>query len=511
MRLNSFRGIILGVLLMFLFTGALSGCVKKSQNVGPNGKKVSLTINIAGSLKEGKNDSAVRSEIEKRFQQDTGIRMELDLRMHTNEDFNTKVNLAISANEKMDGIVNNLISNDGLSQFMTQPGFAMALNELLDQSGANIINKLPQAALKSVTIDGKILAIPGVHNESEFGILIRKDWVAAAGLELPQTLDAFENVLRKFKERGDKVIPLVGFPWDLDRVLLPGAYGVKPYFQRALDSNGKLVPAYLIPEYKAVLTKMYQWVNEGLWDRDNTTRPTTSMDNLFISGNCGVYVQWPEVTHLIDIARKCKAANPEAEFAIIGPLKGQDGAAGFAKQPIAFTGCLIPQMSQNAREVVAYFNWLYEDVKNFELAAYGIEGVEWIDAGAGIRSLPDGKEDEYMLQPPYSGAYKLLVNVDMSDRILSTYTEDERKWIQDVRSFPVIENPGDGLIFPAMADEMKMALDAQYKLFAGEVVQPAWAGLKDPKDIYDAAIKNYRDNSKDYLEFINDFYQANKK
>ena len=494
-----------------LSTGVLTGCSPGQKGVESNGKKTTLVIHLAGSLKEAKDDSAVKAEIEKSFKQATGIDVNLDLQLHTNEDFNTKVNLAISANEQIDGIENVINTNDGLKMFMTKSGFATELNDLLDKDGSTLKSKIPEEAMRSVTIDGKILAIPSVSPEAEFGILIRKDWLTAAGLALPTTLDEFENALKKFKERGGNVVPLVGYPWDVDRGILPGAYGVNPYSQRALDSQGKLVPAYLIPDYKKVLSKEYQWAKEGLWDKDNTTRPTTSMDNLFISGKCGVYIQWPEITHLIDISKKCKAANPDAQFAILGPLKGPNGDSGFAKQPMAFTGLVIPKMSKNAEIVIKYLNWMCSDVKNYELAAYGIKGIDWTDDGKDLRGYPKGKEQDYSLQPPYSGAYKLLENIGMSDRILSAYTEEERQWIQDVRGFKLIQDPSEGIIFPPLEDQVQYAVDAQYKEFTSNVINPAWAGLKDPNNVFDAAVNTYRSKCQEYLDFIDTYYKQNQK
>ena len=488
----------------------LSGCQSKPGEKTP-GEKTTLVFHLAGSLKEGKNDAAVKEAIEKKFEEDTGIAIDLQLKLHSNEDFNTKVNLAISSKEQMDGIINYIGSNDGLNQFMSKPGFAADLTALIEDHAPEMKKIIPQIAFDTVTVDGKVLALPGVEHEHQFGILIRKDWLDDAGLALPKTLEEFEAALRAFKTRGDKVVPLVGAPWDVDRVILPGAYGLNSYSQRTLDADGKLVPGYLAPGYKQVLIKEYDWVKEGLWDRDNSTRPTSSMDNLFIGGQSGVYVQWPEITHLIEIARKTKAADPDAELEIIGPLTGPDGKSGFAKQNMAFNGLLIPRSSKNAELVIKYVNWLCADQANYELAAYGIEGQDWVDKGDSLRAYPEGKEEEYLMQPPYSGAYKLLFNIKIADRVMTSYSEKERQWIENVRQYPAIADPSEGIFFPALDQDMKTKLDTQYNEFAGAVVSNAWAGMADPRDSFDGAVSVFRANAADYLAWLDEYYQAHKK
>lgn len=504
---NLFMRVMSGVLAVVITALCLTACGGGSNS--SSGTK--LVIYCAGSKVVGANDATVKAAIEKKFKEDTGLEIDLDVKLFTNADFNTKVDLAIAAGDQIDGIVNYIGSSDGLDRFISRSNFAMDLTELIESNGQNLKSVIPQIAFDHATYDGGLAAIPSVTQENSFGILIRTDWLKDAGLEIPTTISEFENVMEAFKKREGNIVPLVGYSWDLDRVILPGAYGTVSSSMYYVNDEGIILPGYLDPEYKNVLSKCYEWVKNGWWDIDNASRTESSVDNLFVGGRAGIYVQYPEIYHLIEMARKCKLANPDATFEVIGPLEGPNGDKGVQKQNIAFSGMMIPKSSENAELLVKYMDWMVSDVANYELCTYGIEGTDWVDSGEGLRGVPESAAENLEAVNMYSGCYNLVEYSNLSERVWDTYTEQELGWIEAVRNFPTFADAREGVFFPELDNDMTQKYSSAKTDFQTNTLSPARAGLKDTAKTFDAAVEAFKISNKEYLDWMNKYYKDNKK
>lgn len=471
--------------------------------------KVKIVMHKAGGLQVRKDDPLVKDAIEKKFLRDTGINIDLDVKLNANEDFVNKVNLSIAAGDQIDVLYNYIggASDNGLAKFVAMPGLIKPLNEFVDKFGNNLKKAIPEKAWNTMTFNGSIMGIPFVEQESIFGILIRKDWLDELKLEVPKSLDDMEKVLEAFKNKGNNIIPLVGNPWDTERVVFNGAFDVPPYWWYFVDqTDGLLKPATLSPKYKEVLKIQYKWVKNGWWDKDNKTRPWDAMLNQFISGQAGVFTAWAEITFLIDMARKTKDANPNAQFEILGPLEGPEGKSAFLKQPVAFSGISILQKSKVAEYIIKFVDWELSNAENQELLLYGIKDQHWTKPMEGVRGLPADKKDEFLKEPPYSGAYALAMNINVSDLISEDYTEKEREWISKVRGFNTLPDILEGIPIPALP-EFKTKLDAANTEFFSKCIDPAWAGIKDPEKTYDTYANKYYTEMKAYFEAITQIYK----
>ncbi len=500
------RMLLLLLVVSMISAYVLAGC---NNQQGADGEGIKIVFYRAGGLIAGQNDAAVKEAIEEKFYKDTGIKIDLEVKLCLNEDINTKLDLAIAGGEQIDAIFNYVGSTSGLDRFVNEDGYFTNLTDIVKKYGSALKEKIPQIAFDTCTYNGELFAIPCVRQENCYGILIRKDWLDDANLEIPTTIEEFETALAAFRDRDSKIVPMVGFHWDMDRVILPGAYNCvqASYFYQ--EEDGTLMPGFLNPNYKTVLETEYRWVKEGLWDVDNGSRTEASCDNLFIGGRAGVYIQYPEVTHLIEIARKCKAANPEAEFEIIGPLAGPDGYASFQKANAAFSGVLIPSTSKNAEIVVQYFNWLVSDPANYELAMYGRVGQEWVDSGEGLMGIPEGAEDILATSSLYSKAYAYEC-VTVSDRIMDTYTEQELQWIKNVRSYPTHGDAREGMFWPDQDSEIARKYAQASDEFKNSILSPARNGLLDTSKKFDAAVESFIMANQEHLDWMNEYYQENK-
>ena len=101
-------------------------------------------------------------------------------------------------------------------------GILMNPNELADAYASNYMKvreSWDEATVRNFTTDdglyrfGAATQVPPVVDKQHSGLVIRKDWLDKWGLEVPETIEDFTNVLRAFKEHGVEV-PFAGMKLD---------------------------------------------------------------------------------------------------------------------------------------------------------------------------------------------------------------------------------------------------------------------------------------------------------
>ena len=518
------RKLLAVVLAAFLLIPVLAACGEE-----PAGSdwetvaKTKLTVYMGGN--EGNNardNQEVAEALAKKFYEDTGNAVELDFTIYSNADFSQMVGLNLAdSSQNLDGIYYHMGDTDGINVYV-KDGTALDITDLLNQYGPNIKEKLGEE-LEVFQVARRQMGITGQANRRTYGLLIRKDWLdeaVAAGQVtlsgesgLPETIEEFNQMLRAFKARGSGMVPMVGQPWDVESIFA-GAFDTVQYFNFFEDADGKLSLGYLHPNREKLLKQMYDWSSEGLWDRDNKTTSQEDADRYWLSGKTGVYCFYPDATHLAAVSMKLKVNEPDAELAVLPPLTGPDGACkGYIEGN--YTGLIIPKKSQNAALLIQYIDWLWSDVENYELAAYGIEGKHWTDAGEGLRGFPNkAAENLYRTNPPYVNKYLLIPNASISDRILDIYDEQERQIFADIKSFQYQECVGMDMLFPDLTDQnIKTAIDLQVTEMK-TLLEKIWAGIQNPsevqgsgKSVFQSRVDDFALNGEAYLNWLDNQYQ----
>jgi len=145
---------------------------------------------------------------------------------------------------------------------------------------------------------------------------------------------------------------------------------------------------------------------------------------------------------------------------------------------------MIPKSSKNAVTMVKYLNWLYGDVENYELAAYGVEGEHWVKDGDDKYGYPKAKELQYIERPPIHWSLTLLPNENISDRLLNYYTADEQAWAAQIKGVKIFADSIRGYMLPSINDSVLASpFHAQGMRIMTEICAYAWAGNTDPMSL----------------------------
>lgn len=282
--------------------------------------------------------------------------------------------------------------------------------------------------INTVTFDDKIMAIPKTQlSDGQDFLWLRKDWLDKLGLQEPSTIDEMADVLRAFIEKdpdGNGQADTVGL------VVLNTVYGGYPNNHFAVDniftafdaypnvwirdSEGKAAYGSVQPEMKDALQLLSDWYQEGLIDKEFTTRTSDDIVALISSGQCGAYIgpwwspfnpsqtasynskdaEWVNVSAPVGSEGKINAINtkPYAGFVVV--------RKGYAHPEVAMKIVNVnseyykQDTSETAKEIlenesIAYFNWpLYCQVQpgnNAEIMTEHIKAV--VDGSADVSTL----------------------------------------------------------------------------------------------------------------------------
>ena len=172
-------------------------------------------------------------------------------------------------------------------------------NELIEQYASNFMamyNSLSDKDKLRFKTDGGVYKFGNqgsnvVKNKQHTGLIIRRDWLEALNLEMPQTYEDFANVLRAFKENYNTTVPFAFASFSdyyiTNGNVLSSGYGVT-WDTFILDEEGKVTHSYLQEGYKQYLSTLASWMKEGLIDVDNINRSHDDCKKLLYTGQAGV-------------------------------------------------------------------------------------------------------------------------------------------------------------------------------------------------------------------------------
>ncbi|MBO9606752.1 MAG: extracellular solute-binding protein [Paenibacillaceae bacterium] len=285
-----------------------------------------------------------------------------------------KLNLLLASNEKMD-----IFMGDTLT--FKDKGAIQPLNALLDKYGQNLKKAWPKEwedAWKAVTDkDGNIWAIPiGPGPVVLKANLFRADWLQKLGLQLPRTIDEFENVLKTFKEKdpagSGQTIPLVTNVEGLNLALAAGFMDVG--YGNWLDKDGKIKPAELHPGYREFVAKVADWYKKGYIYKETFALNAERYRELIKQNR--VAAASIHFTIVTNVQHELQKTVPEAKYEVAGELKGPQGKVATSTGQ-STSGYMINKKAPNPEATMKYLDWLNSNIDHFLLSFYGIKNKHW--------------------------------------------------------------------------------------------------------------------------------------
>lgn len=289
----------------------------------------------------------------------TGYKVQYDVLPQ--EQASEKLNLVMASGADYD------LVDSAIQDFFTfaENGALLDLTSLIEQYGPNIQRAIKPESLASTSVDGKIYGIP-TQNVSyvKAGLLVRTDWLDKVGLSMPATLDEFTAMLQAFKDKdpggnGAQNIPLTiaGSPL-IDNV--SGAFGL--YADAGTqwsEVDGGLVNVANHPGLKDYTTYLRTLYQQGLLDKEFATNKAATAAEKFTSGRAGVLLSnWSSIPGYDEAIKK---NFPDASYAFIPPLAGENGAKGFLKIGGLNKVTFVPKMAKNPEHAIRLIDALLDE------------------------------------------------------------------------------------------------------------------------------------------------------
>lgn len=250
----------------------------------------------------------------------------------------------------------------------------------------------------------------------------RKDWLDKLGLEVPTTLEDYENVLTAFVEKDPDGNGKKDTAAMAERAFgsVFGAFGVRcvtggfPGFSveemQLGEDNVPFFP-WTRPEAKEALTVLNRWYQKGIIDKEFVTGENHGgyawLSHSFMNERIGLTTAQPY--HYLNAStdtkdegnwgicmRELKALNPDADIVIGPPPVGPNGKSGTeAWQKSGRFTVLTTKATADPRKVETFLAMMeayYADMDYARLVNYGIEDKHWKMSEKGPQRIIEAQE-----------------------------------------------------------------------------------------------------------------------
>jgi len=277
----------LAAVTVLLLSVAMPAFCKGSGESGAKAGPVTFTYwapmnaNVIAAIKD-LNQNLVFQEMERR----TGIKMQF---RHPPVGQETEqFNLIIASRDLPDLMEYDWTKYPGGPEKAISDGIIVKLNDLVDKNAPNYkryMDATPLAA-KQLKSDAGTLYVFAALSRSKYncqsGLMLRKDWMAEAGLKLPETASEWTDVLSILKKEKKLTAP---FTAEKNQVingnLFSGAWMVADGFYM---EHGKVRYGPAMDAYREYLEFMAGWYKAGLLDPDFVGNNTRSVDGNVTGG-----------------------------------------------------------------------------------------------------------------------------------------------------------------------------------------------------------------------------------
>lgn len=351
--------------------------------------------------------------------------------------------ILIASGEYPDIIENMWTSYPGGPQAAINDGVIIDLDDVMANNAPNFSKLMadhPDIDKRVKTINGSYYCFPFLRglespNITQFsaGMILRKDVLDELGLEMPETIDEWETTLRAFKKAGFEAPFVTRNEWMKD-VWSPGFDNWGDFYVE----NGTVKNGLIEASRKDFISKMHDWYEEGLIDRDWLVADKASNQTYFTTGkSAAVYAPFGQ--GLGQYTQVMNEENPEITqedircTVPVTSVKGQN--AKFSKMNDIYdksgVSAAISTQCENIEAAAWLLDWMFSEEGNL-CCNFGIEGVTY--------EMKDGKPvytDVIMRNPDglsvanalaaYTRASTSGVCVQDEDYIEQYYEQDNQK------------------------------------------------------------------------------------
>ena len=346
------------------------------------------------------DDNLVVTELRKR----TGV--DIHFNYISSGDYNTKLNTLIAADTLPD-----IFSTGGQTAIdLRDAGKLLDYSGLLAENAPDIVATYQNGELEAMAVnsDGGIYGLVGLGSQIIENLIIRKDWLANVGMEVPTTLDELYEVMKAFTFNdpdGNGQNDTYGFVGTGSNTAyyenIFAAYGI-PMGRMILLEDGTVTTYMKHENYLKAVEYFRRLYQEGIMDPDFATLTDMETFERLWNGACGmlgfravgITNNWYPGRYTFEVPE-----NPEDIFAqvlLTSEVTGE--TVGAVAEHVGTTGCAcaISAKCANPEAALKLIDYMYFTKEGQDLIYLGVDGVmfQWTDEANGkYERLGDYKDD----------------------------------------------------------------------------------------------------------------------
>lgn len=244
-----------------------------------------------------------------------------------------------------------------------------------------LMNHTNDATKDTVLTDGRHLSMNTLKDEvvSDMGLVVRGDWLDELGLEVPNTLDEFTDMLYAIKDKYDcqqtLYVNSTGEIQYMDGVFgvgifkVNGSTDIAPYVM-----DGEVTSALLSDDYREFVEYVRQLIADDIIYKDFFTNATDDMATWgsVSAGETGVWRIGADSIHKIPEYTE----DPDSYGAAIPKLVKNEGDKYMYGNQVAYAdnkGYSLTNCCEEPELALQFFDWFFTD-EGVIISNYGLEG-----------------------------------------------------------------------------------------------------------------------------------------
>lgn len=262
-------------------------------------------------------------------------------------------------------------------------GVILELTDLMNNYAPNLkklYETYPQLLMESENERGQLFAVPMIRGGNILrtyrGPIVRADYLEKFGLEKPETIDDWYNMLTTFKNNGVE-IPFTSLNYFFNMTeTFVGAYGVT--FDFFLE-DGQVKYGPIDDRFKDFVVEMAKWYREGLIDSEITTNDQKILDSKVMNLGAGSFIGTTGNSlggYISDMSTK----NPEFDLVAVPypVLNKGDEPYIIQRDPTVQLelGSSITATSEHPEYAMAFLDFAFSKEGNM-LFNFGVEGESY--------------------------------------------------------------------------------------------------------------------------------------
>ncbi|NQX59667.1 DUF3502 domain-containing protein [Paenibacillus qinlingensis] len=357
-------------------TGSSSAVPKTTTAVEPTKELVNISWYMRKPIDTMKDQEAIEAEANKTIK--SGVNANLHFNFIDAASWEDKMKLMSASGEPYDLVFTSNWTNAIDSN--VQKGAFLPLDDLLKKYGQDILAKVDKRAWKSVTYNGKIMAIPGQGPfTTPNGIVFKKDLVTKYNLDYKKikNLQDLEPYLETIKKNEPTITPLlvtktVSAPGDFISDHTNVTKGIR-YDEKA----NQFVLETDIPQFVNNYRTMHDYYVKGYVAKDAAIKTDFTAE-----AKSGKYAIMRDSGGYTEDGSKSTAlfGFPTVESLAFYPIIATSNMVGAATA--------ISKTSKNPERAMELLNLVWKDKKLSNTLAYGLEGKNYtVKSGAGTDAM----------------------------------------------------------------------------------------------------------------------------